>query len=145
MTSSGSGVTVGFSFANGLALLTATVLIGWFSQTYNGFSFQTLLWIILPVLSFIFTLALNTGVQSLSCSSINLKQTAMNSIFTPIFVIAFLAISWISAFQSPIIGILPVGLSQNLQEVIAYSFFMFWAGMFGEGLGAGFAQSCGAS
>ena len=151
MSSSGSSITVGFSFANGLYLMTVTVLLGWisqlgwFQQSFPFLSFRSLTWIVLPIVGYLFAFGLNAGIQYLSCSSVQLKQVAMNSIFTPVAILGFLLISLLSIFTSPVIGVLPFSITPSLKIVLAVSFFMFWAGMFGEAIGSGFAQSCGAS
>lgn len=145
MAVSGSIITTAFSFINGIALATITSFIGLYVQNSIGVSFPVLAWTIIPVAAFAVALGLNSIVQLLTCSSVNIKQVAMNSVFSTIFVALFLLISLIPVFRGPVEGILPNDLSSQMRMIAAYSFFMFWAGMFGEGLGAGFAQSCSKS
>ena len=142
MAISGSTLTVAFSFCCGFLLIALTFLTGWLSEIYKGFSFIYYLWLILPVASYVISLILNSAIQGLSCNKVNIQQTLINSLFTPVFVVAYLLISWLRAFRGPVEGILPITLTVNIQEKISYGFFMFWAGMLGQGLSSGFSQSC---
>jgi hypothetical protein len=138
----GTGITVGFSFMNGLLLFCATLIVWQLSLRITNMSFTALIWIIMPIVSYLISFILNSAIQMLSCNAIQIQQIALNSIFPPVFVIAFLIISYLSMFRSPVVGVLPLGLSPELHTVLPYGFFLFWAGMFGEGLSAGFSQGC---
>ena len=133
--------TLWISVAIGIALLTITLLIGYLHITYkiNG---NLLKWIVLPTLGYLITIGLNTFIQSISCGSINIKQIAMGSLTVPIAIIFFLVLSLASWIRSPIESAIPFNLRAEYAGIIAIGFYMFWAGMFGESIASGFAQSC---
>jgi hypothetical protein len=87
-------VRVTFSFVHGLAV--AMVLPIYFMM-YPEFS-KTYLYVILfaivPAFSYVFSLALNSLTQYISCGTVVFGQIALASIFNPIFVLIFAFISW---------------------------------------------------
>ena len=133
--------TITYAAAQGLVLSLLVFLIGWATNSYN-LNFTKFVWLILPVISYLIALGLLAIVNSSACGSVNLSLIATSSIFTFVAVIFFLIISYFSFFQNFIIPILPPSLQGAFGTIIATSFFIFWAGMYGGAFGYGFAQSC---
>jgi hypothetical protein len=131
--------TIGMSFAMGLGLFSFTMLLGWMAANY-GLNENLLKWIVLPIFGFGAAFGANSILQLTSCSKFNPVQIATGSGFVLLAILSFLLLSLLSFVRSPIASILP---SQKYGKLFAISFYMFWAGMFGEALASGLAQSCG--
>jgi hypothetical protein len=125
----------------GISLFTLTFLLAYLHLNYN-FSLGLLKWILLPTLGYCITLGFNSFVQSVSCGSININQIALGSLPVLGFITIFLLLSLMSFVKSPVISAVPPNLRFNYGEIFAIAFYMFWAGMFGESISSGFAQSC---
>jgi hypothetical protein len=125
----------------GISLFTLTFLLAYLHLNYN-FSLGLLKWILLPTLGYCITFGFNSFIQSVSCGSINITQIALGSLPVPGFITIFLLLSLMSFVKSPVISAVPPNLRFNYGEIFAIAFYMFWAGMFGESISSGFAQSC---
>jgi hypothetical protein len=132
---------LGFSFAQGIALLISTVLLGWIS-TEKGLSFTKWMWIILPILSYCVALGLLSASNFAACGKINISLVATASFFTLAAVVVFMCVSLLDFFRNFIIPILPYEFQASFGVVIATAFYMFWAGLYGGAFGMGFSQSC---
>lgn len=136
-----TAVTLGMSAISGISLFATTILIGYISNEF-GYSFLLLMWIAMPIVAFAVASAINTLTQKVSCPNINVKKVFGNSGFNSVFVLAFLALAWFSGVRSPIEGVLTFIQDPITRETVAYGYYMFWAGLFGEAIGAGLAQGC---
>jgi hypothetical protein len=132
---------LGLSFAMGAALFTITVLLGWFSMQYS-WSANLLKWLLLPALGYVVALGINSTIQYISCKTIKPGQIAIISSSIPIAIYAFLLLTLISFIRSPIEMAVPESYKAKYGGLFAIAFYMFWAGMFGEGLAGGFSQTC---
>ena len=133
--------TLWMSVCIGISLFTLTFLLAYLHLNYN-FHIGLLKWILLPTLGYGITLGFNSFVQSISCGSVNIQQVALGSLPVPGFIIGFLCLTLLMFVKSPVINAVPPNLRFNYGEIFAIAFYMFWAGMFGESLSSGFAQSC---
>jgi hypothetical protein len=133
--------TLWISVAVGIALFTITLFIGYLHITYN-LNETMLKWILLPTLGYAITLGLNTFVQSISCGKVNIQQIAMGSVMVPIAILLFLMLTLSSWVRSPVESAVPFEMRAQYAGLLAVGFYMFWAGMFGESVASGFAQSC---
>ncbi len=138
------GTTFGLSFAMGSALVSLSLLLGWVSRTF--LVDQTLLqWILLPTLGYVVALGINSLVQQMFCGKINIKQLAVGATTIPIAVVLFLLLMLLGFVRAPVVQAVPLAYRMQYGATMALAFYMFWAGMFGEGLAGGFAQACPAS
>ena len=135
------GTTIAMSFISGFCLFAITVSIGYISEQFNV-SFIPFIWIAMPVIGYLIACAVNALTQQVSCSSIDIKKVFMTSFYNPIFILVFLLISWFSVFRSPIEGMLIFIPDNFIRTTVAYGYYMFWAGLFGEAIGSGIAQGC---
>ncbi len=136
-----SSQILGLSFAMGMSLLAITLLLGWLSNTYS-FSENILKWVILPVLGYGIALGLNSLNQYLTCKTIRPGQIAIISVTVPIAIFGFLLLTLLPFIRMPIEMAVPTKYVAQYGGLIALAFYMFWAGMFGEGIAGGFSQSC---
>jgi len=133
--------TMGLSMAMGIVLFTITFLFAHLHMTY-GIHADFLKWLVLPTVGYGIAVGLNAFIQSVSCGSIKIQQIAMGSVSIPIAILFFLCVSLSSFIRSPIETAVPSYLRAKYAGTFAIGFYMFWAGMFGESLASGFAQSC---
>jgi hypothetical protein len=137
----GTTEVLGFSFAQGIALLIITILLGWFT-TEKGLSFTKWMWVILPIISYGVALGLLSASNFAACGKINITLVATASFFTLAAVIVFMCVSFLGFFRNFIIPILPYEYQASFGAVVATAFYMFWAGLYGGAFGMGFTQSC---
>jgi len=126
----------------GLSLLGITLFLNWLSITFSlsGTAFK---WLLLPTFGYMTAIGLNSFTQYVSCGTIKPSQIAIGSISVLVSIYFFLLLSLLGFIRAPIQAVLPLVLQPKYGEVIAVSFYMFWAGMFGEAIAGGFAQGCG--
>jgi hypothetical protein len=132
--------TFALSLAMGVIMVTLVMLCNWIVK-YTNVSGTLLQWIVLPALAYCIALGLNAIVQSISCGSIRIKQLAVGAVSVPAAVLGFLLLTLIPFVRAPISQILPLKYS-DMSDYVALIFYMFWAGMFGEAMAGGLAQSC---
>jgi hypothetical protein len=136
-----SGITTGISFAVGVSLAGIARFLSWASTNY-GFSIDLLKWIVLPTLGYLVALGLNMFIQQVSCGKSSITQIAIGSSPVPIAILFFLLITLVGFVRAPIESAVPLAYKIQYGQSMALAFYMFWAGMFGEGLAGGFAQGC---
>ena len=137
----GTAQTLGMSAAMGTSLIGITVLLGWL-HVQSGWNDNMLKWILLPTLGFLVAFGLNSILQYTTCSTVKLKQVAYGSATVLIFIILGLFMTLVSFVRTPIESIVPLPYKASYGGIYAIAFYMFWAGMFGEAIASGFAQSC---
>lgn len=136
--------TFGLSFSMGAALVGISLFIGWLSVMYR-FNESALKWILLPTLGYGIAVALNLGVQLVSCKKSSIRQIAIGSTVIPVAIFLFLALLMLGFIRAPVEQAVPLQYRLQYGSSMALAFYMFWAGMFGEALAGGFAQACPAS
>jgi hypothetical protein len=134
--------TLGISFAMGLALFGLTMLLSWTHVTY-GWNANLLKWLLLPTLGYIVALGMNTLLQYTTCTVVKIEQIALASAPVGIAILGGLLITFLPFIRSPITSILTGSTRLVYGGAYAIAFYMFWAGMFGEAIASGMAQSCG--
>lgn len=132
---------LGLSFAMGLSLFAITIMFGWLTLNYN-WNANFLKWLVLPSLGYVIALGLNSINQYVTCKTVRPGQIAITSVPIPIAIFIFLLLSLISFIRTPIEMAVPMNYKAQYGGLIAIAFYMFWAGMFGEGLAGGFSQAC---
>lgn len=132
--------TLALSLGMGIIMVAIVVVCNWVVN-YTKISGTLLQWIVLPALAYCIALGLNTSVQLISCGSIRIKQLAVGALSVPAAVLGFLVLTLIPFVRLPISQILPLKF-RSMGDYIALIFYMFWAGMFGEAMAGGLAQSC---
>jgi hypothetical protein len=138
-----SGTTLGISLAMGLSLAAMAMFIGWAAVQY-GLSETMLKWALLPTLGYAIGIGLNLLVQQVSCGKVNYKQIAVGTTAIPLAILLFLLLSSAGIVRAPVVDAVPLAYKLQYGASFAVAFYMFWAGMFGEAISGGFAQSCAA-
>jgi hypothetical protein len=136
-----SSQILGLSFAMGISLLAGSMIFGWLSNTY-AFNANLLKWAVLPVYGYGVALGLNSFNQYITCKTVRPGQIAITSVTVPIAIFIFLLLTLLPLIRMPIEMAVPTQYVASYGGVVAVAFYMFWAGMFGEGIAAGFSQSC---
>lgn len=132
---------LGLSFAMGAALFATTIILGWSSIQYN-WNANFLKWLILPLIGYGVAIGINSATQYINCKKLNIEQIALSSTIVPIAIYSFLVLTLLSFIRKPIEMAVPASYQSQYGGIFAIAFYMFWAGMFGEGLGGGFSQAC---
>jgi hypothetical protein len=132
--------TLALSLGMAIIMVALVVVCNWAvnSAKVSGTLLQ---WIVLPALGYCIALGLNTSVQLISCGSIRIKQLAVGALSVPAAVLVFLLLTLIPFVRLPIAQILPQSY-RSMGDYLSLIFYMFWAGMFGEAMAGGLAQSC---
>jgi hypothetical protein len=138
----GSAQTLGMSAAMGLSLIGVTFLLGWF-HIQSKWNANILKWILLPTIGFSISLGLNSILQYTTCNTVKVNQILYGGLTVLGFILFGLFITMSSIIRKPIESIVPLHYMANYGGIFAIAFYMFWAGMFGEAIASGFAQSCG--
>jgi hypothetical protein len=158
--SSSAGYTYGTSIVLGLFIGAMIMLLYLF--TLRPMIQYMLLWVGIPLLSFLLSAGMSLGGQQLACGSIDVASAFLGSVWTPISVWIFLIISSFSIMRAPVISLFSVGetncrkprsavesvcLSDIEQKTptyqgIARAYYVFWGIMFGQVVSSGFSQVC---
>ena len=136
-----SGTTLGISLAMGLSLATMAIFIGWAAVQY-GLNASLLKWTLLPTLGYAIAVGMNLLIQHVTCGRVNYKQIAIGSTAIPVAILLFLLLTMAGIVRAPVVDAVPLAYKLQYGESFAVAFYMFWAGMFGEAVSGGFAQSC---
>lgn len=104
---------------------------------------------VIPVLSFLSSLLMNWFLQYMYCGSIDFSGISMASAISPLFVYILGGLAYFFPFlRTPITQLfteLPQGSPEDAlfaRELWGYSFYLFWAGVYGQTLGSGMIASC---
>jgi len=120
-----------------------------------------LLYILIPIMSFVFSAGTALLGQLFACGSINVAGAFLGSIYTPIIVWVSLIVSAFSIFRAPIISLFsiasmdcrkpaPTGSGcvsdieskNSIYKGIAIAYYVFWGVMFGQIVSSGLSQVC---
>jgi hypothetical protein len=122
-------------------MLVITLLINWLSINYS-LNETIMKWVLLPTLGYAIAIGLNAFIQYISCGTINSSQIALGSLSVLFSILFFLLLSSLGFIRAPIQSAVPLSLQVKYGYAIALGYYMFWAGMFGEAIAGGVAQSC---
>jgi hypothetical protein len=137
----GTAQNLGLSLAMGMTLFSITILLGWVNTTY-GINGNFLKWVVLPVLGYGIAFGINGAVHSSSCKTFNAAQVALGNLSILGAILITLLVTLSSFIRSFIEVAVPPVYRTKYGGAIALGFYLFWAGMFGESIAGGFAQSC---
>ncbi len=109
------------------------------------------LWVSFIVLSIFILYALSLGsfalIQKTSCGSIkNFKQINNNALISAACQLCLMVlITIIPWFRSIVSNLMPGDLDINIVDSVVYSYYSFWAAMFGMAIGGSLSGSCATS
>jgi len=115
--------------------------MGWLSNTY-GWNPDLLKWVIFPVVSYLVAFGFNTLIQSITCRTVQFPNVALVSLFVPGFILFTFLLTLLSFVRSPIEIALPPSIRSQYGGMVAISFYVFWATMFGEAFSTGYMTDC---
>jgi hypothetical protein len=83
-------------------------------------------------------------IQKNNCGEIrNLKQISLNAMFSTLFQIGmFLITGLIPWFRNVVKDLMPPNLDESMKDAVGYSYYSFWAMMFGVALGGTMSGIC---
>ena len=114
---------------------------------------QTMLWLflffIIPALSFLTSMFINWFIQYIYCGSVSVSAISLAASMSPSLVVILSLVSYFLSFlRTPITQLipeLPEGSPEDARfarELWGYSFYIFWAGVYGQTVAAGMISAC---
>lgn len=107
------------------------------------------LFFILPVFSFFTSAFLNWFLQYLYCGTVNVQGIFQAAAYSPAFAFGFSQLAyWLPFLRVPVnqlFGELPPDALEDVKfarDMWGFSFYLFWAGIYAQTLGAGMVASC---
>jgi len=96
------------------------------------------------VISYLLSLGAFSVIQKSSCGQVkNMKQVATNaSIALGIQALTLLLVWLIPSLRGIVSGLFPPDLDPAIRESVAYSYFSFWAALFGTAIGGTLSGVC---
>ena len=148
-----SSASTAFVYATTIALAIGIALI--IIMVYSvGFTPQTqtlLLWVIIPLASFILSVALNMGGQQLSCHNMSIKKALFASWPLPAFVYGAMALATTPVIRAPIVSLFTQDDKYRVEELenkvpvyrgLAVAYYVFFGVLFGQVISSGYSQVC---
>lgn len=114
---------------------------------------ESMLWLflfgIIPVLSFLTSMFLNWFLQYMYCGAVSISAISLAASISPMFVAGLSLFSYfISFLRTPVTQLIPE-LPQDspeeakfARELWGYSFYIFWAGLYGQTIASGMISAC---
>ena len=138
-----STVRIAFGLVHGFLLAMIFPLLYIFVPEYAKSMPLASLLLVIPVVSYISGLGLNSLSQYIYCNKVSISQVALVSTFAPMFVIGFSLLAWFLPFlRSPVESILPLTADGDMKYAMGFAFYLLWAGIYGQNIAAGMVQSC---
>jgi hypothetical protein len=104
---------------------------------------KTILFLVLPVVSYLLSLAINTLNQYISCGSVSLAPVAIASSLTPGVVLAISLLTYFVTFPRAIVeAALPATADLNMKKAFGFAFYTLWAGIYSQTISSGLIQAC---
>jgi len=96
------------------------------------------------VISYLLSLAAFSVIQKTSCGEVkNMKQVAINSsISLAIQGVTLALVVFLPSLRGIVSGLLPPDLDPAILESLAYSYYSFWAALFGTAIGGTLSGVC---
>lgn len=138
-----STIRVAFSLVHGLLLAMVFPLCYILMPNYvKKYPFLTLI-VAIPIVSYISGFGLSAFSQYVNCGTVSPGQIALVATFAPAFVVIFSTLAYFLPFiRSPVEEIMPVSADSDMKYALGFSFWLLWAGIYGQNVASGMAQSC---
>ncbi len=138
-----STVRIAFGLVHGFLLAMIFPLMYIFVPDYVKSMPLASLLMVVPFISYVSGLGLNSLSQYIYCNKVSFSQVALVSTFAPIFVVSFTLLVWFMPFlRSPVESILPLTADVDMKYAMGFAFYLLWAGIYGQNIAAGMVQSC---
>lgn len=138
-----STVRISFGLVHGFLLAMIFPLMYIFIPDYVKAMPMMSLLLVIPFLSYVSGLGLNSLSQYIYCNKVSFPQVALVSTFAPAFVLLFTLLVWLLPFlRSPVESILPLTADSDMKYAMGFAFYLLWAGIYGQNIAAGMLQSC---
>lgn len=107
------------------------------------------LFAVFPLLSFLTSLFLNWFLQYMYCGAVSVNGITMASAMSPLNTVILMGVTYIMPFlKNPVLQLLPElpqGSPEDAvfaREIWGYSFYLFWAGVYGQTIGSSMIAAC---
>ena len=144
-----SGVRAAFGLIQGTLLAMSYPLFFFMLPAYVQEFPLLFLGFVIPAFSFLSSLLLNWFIQYIYCKSVNVAGISMAAALSPLFVYILGGLSYLLPFLRKPVTDLFTALPEDsppdalfARELWGYSFYLFWAGVYGQTLGSGMISAC---
>jgi len=95
------------------------------------------------ILSYVLSLGAFALIQNQNCNKVNIKQAASNAGISLGIQSVVLLLVWCFPFlRNIVVNLLPPETDLAIKDSIGYSYFSFWAGLFGVAIGGTLSGVC---
>lgn len=137
-----TSVRMAFAVLQGVLLGITYPLLSWLFPNLTTASPYMVFILIIPILSYLTSMGINSLLQFIQCKKTNMGQVAMASAITPGFALVFAMVAyWLPFVRSPIESLVPITSAAN-KDIWGYMFYFFWAGIYGQTIGSGLLTNC---
>lgn len=105
--------------------------------------------VVIPILSFCTSTFINWFLQYLYCGSVSLPKIFSAASMSPLATVVLTGLSYMMPFlRSPVtqlVAEVPEGAPEDAvfaREIWGWSFYLFWAGVYGQTIGSGMISVC---
>ena len=138
-----STVRIAFGLVHGLLLAMAYPLFFILFPDFTKSSPLVTLLVIIPMISYVWGFGLSAISQFIYCNSVALPQVALASAVAPLVIFVFsLLVYFLPFLRAPVIQILPQNADGDIKYALGFSFYLLWAGIYGQTLSSIFLQQC---
>ena len=104
-----------------------------------------MLYTIVIVIAFLSAMGSFTAIQHQSCGAIkNMGQITGNAGLTTVIIVLILSLAvLIPGLRSVVVDLFPPSMDPKITSAIGYSYFLFWAALYGFSTGGFMAANCG--
>lgn len=136
-------IRLAFGLVHGLLLaMSYPLLYMTFPNLVKVHPLATLL-LLIPIISFVAGFGLSAFSQYIYCNKVSIPQVAVVSTFSPGFVFLFSVLAYFLPFlRNPVENILPFTADQDMKYALGFSFYLLWAGIYGQNVASGLLQAC---
>lgn len=107
------------------------------------------LFLVIPILSFLSSLFINWFLQYMYCGSANINTISIAASISPLTTVVLGGLSYFLPFlRLPISQLFPELPQESPEDakfsrdIWGYSFYLFWAGVYGQTMGSGMIAAC---
>ncbi len=144
-----TSVRASFALFQGAMLAMSYPLIYLMAPTFVRSSPYIVLFLVLPLLSFLSSLFINWFLQYLYCGAVSFSTILNAALVSPAASVGLSGLVYMLPFlRSPVTQIIPEMPQMSpeeaamTKEIWGYSFYLFWAGVYGQTIGSGMLAVC---
>ena len=142
-------VRAAFALFQGVIVAMALPLLYFLFPTFVSSHLAVVLFLLLPVFSFLTSSFSNWFLQYLYCGGVSIQRIFTGAAVSPIAAILLVGLSYFLPFlRQPISQLIPESSQETPEETLfsrniwGYSFYLFWAGVYAQTFSSGMIAAC---